>query len=784
MDHLLDHLSALTRLLGHPVSAQALAAQTTRNAAGRLDFHSLAEVLRVHGFDNKLDERGLDQLPELAVPFLLIMLDGSGRVVEAVRSLSDPLTGQTRRVFVIRALDGERAEWDEAALAQEYSGYVWFLKARPQKDLRSELPEYTMGRAWFWRVIWRFRRYYVQVVLATVLINLLSLVGSLYVMNVYDRVVPNKAYETLWALSIGVVLANLFEFVARMVRSRLTDIAGKKADLIISTALFRRMMAMELADKPASAGSYANNLRDFESVREFMTSASLLALVDLPFLLLFIAVIYVIAGPLAWVPLVSVPLVVGAGLLAQAPLARYAQESMKEGSQRQGLAVEAIEGIETIKANNAANWAQQRWDHFTAVTAAAGMKLRDVSNLVMGFAQWVQQLNTVGLVVWGTYLVHSDNVAQRITMGALIASVILSGRALSPLSSVAALLVRFQQARVALRGLDAMVQRRTERDVERSYVSLSRIPGQIEFRQVEFRYGQGAPVLKDINLVIQPGEKVAILGRIGSGKSTLLRLAAGLYAPVQGHVLLDDVDMRQIDPADLRSQVSLLGQSPRLFFGTLRDNLQLGRMDRFSADDELIAALRRFGLDRVVQQHPMGLDLPIGEDGHGLSGGQKQIVSLVRLTLRDPKVVLLDEPTSGLDEMTEVAALRTLAEWGQQRTLVVVTHRPSVLPFVQRVIVVDQGRIVMDGPRDQVLQRLRGGPAANTPSGEAAATAAPRSSAPSAAAHGAAEGATSVSGAPGAPARTPPAPPPAAGPRVTVVNIDRRSATPPQGAPK
>lgn len=783
MDQLLDHLSALTRLLGHPVSAQALAAQTTRNAAGRLDFHSLAEVLRVHGFDNKLDERGLDQLPELAVPLLLIMLDGSGRVVEAVHSLSDPLTGQARRVFVIRALDGERAEWDEAALAPEYSGYVWFLKARPQKDLRSELPEYTMGRAWFWRVIWRFRRYYVQVVLATVLINVLSLVGSLYVMNVYDRVVPNKAYETLWALSIGVVLANLFEFAARMVRSRLTDIAGKKADLIISTALFRRMMAMDLADKPASAGSYANNLRDFESVREFMTSASLLALVDLPFLLLFIAVIYVIAGPLAWVPLVSVPLVVGAGLLAQAPLARYAQESMKEGSQRQGLAVEAIEGIETIKANNAANWAQQRWDHFTAVTAAAGMKLRDVSNLVMGFAQWVQQLNTVALVVWGTYLVHSDNVAQRITMGALIASVILSGRALSPLSSVAALLVRFQQARVALRGLDAMVQRRTERDVERSYVSLSRVSGQIEFRQVDFRYGQGAPVLNDVNLVIRPGEKVAILGRIGSGKSTLLRLAAGLYAPAQGNVLLDDVDMRQIDPADLRAQVSLLGQSPRLFFGTLRDNLQLGRMDRFSADDELIAALRRFGLDRVVQQHPMGLDLPIGEDGHGLSGGQKQIVSLVRLTLRDPKVVLLDEPTSGLDEMTEVAALRALAEWGQGRTMVVVTHRPSVLPFVQRVIVVDQGRIVMDGPRDQVLQRLRASPAANAPSGEAAAPAAPRPSAPSAPAPAVAGGATGVAGGPGTPAATAPSPQPAAGPRVTVVNIDRRGATPPERKP-
>jgi ATP-binding cassette subfamily C protein LapB len=295
---------------------------------------------------------------------------------------------------------------------------------------------------------------------------------------------------------------------------------------------------------------------------------------------------------------------------------------------------------------------------------------------------------------------------------------------------VAALLVRFQQARVALRGLDAMVQRKTERDVDRPYVTLSRVAGQIEFRDVGFRYGAGAPVLQDIRLTIRPGEKVAILGRIGSGKSTLLRLAAGLYTPSQGHVLLDDVDMRQIDPADLRAQISLLGQSPRLFLGSLRDNLELGRMDRFGADDELIAALRRFGLDRLVQQHPMGLDMPIGEDGHGLSGGQKQLVSLVRLTLRDPKVVLLDEPTSGLDEMTEIHALRALAEWAQPRTLVVVTHRPSVLPFVQRIIVIDQGRIVMDGPRDQVLQRLRGAPGAQAPQ-PAAATAA-RAAAPAA----------------------------------------------------
>ncbi|QTD45390.1 type I secretion system permease/ATPase [Ottowia testudinis] len=701
MSALFDQFALLTHLLGQPLSAHALASQTLRNAAGRIDMHSLGEVLRSHGYDNKLDERGLDDIPSLAAPLLLVTRDGAGVVVEAIGG------AKGARHYTVRDVDGSRTVWDQATMQAHYIGFCWFLKARPQQDRRSELPEYTMGRAWFWKVIWRFKGYYVQVLIASVLINVLALIGSLYVMNVYDRVIPNRAYETLWVLSIGVLAANLFEFLARTIRARLTDVAGKKADLIISSALFRRVLAIDLAQKPASSGSYASNLRDFESVRDFMTSATLLALVDLPFVLLFIFVMWMVAGPLALVPLLTIPLVVLAGLIAQVPLAKYTNESMREGSQRQGLAVEAIEGLETLKTNNATNWAQQRWDRYTAATAASSMKLKDWSNVVVNFSMLVQQANTVVMVLWGTYLIHHENPAARITMGALIACVILAGRTLGPLSQVAGLMVRLQQARVAMKGIDGIVERKTERDNARSYVSLPHVEGELALSQMGYRYGpQGPLVLNGINLTLRPGEKVGILGRIGSGKSTLLRVMAGLYQPAEGHALLDKVDMRQIDPSDLRSHVSLLGQSPRIFLGTLRENLDMGRMDRLSNDAELLAALRRFGLDRIVQSHPLGLNMPIGEDGQGLSGGQKQIVGLARLTLRDPSIVLLDEPTSGLDPMTEQAALKAVADWAKNRTLVMVTHRMQVLPFVDRVIVIDQGRVVMDGPRDAVLRQL------------------------------------------------------------------------------
>ena len=701
MKSIIEHIALTTRILGAPVSEAALSAEVVRDRKLNINFQSLGEVLRSHGFENTLSKRDLQDIPSLAVPLVLMLHNEEAAVVVRIEGVG------RNRIYFLRQIDGLEQQLSHDELVSLYLGYCWFIKPKVTADNRSDLPEYHLPKSWFWKVIWRFKGYYYQVILATFIINFLALVSSLYVMNVYDRVIPNQAYETLWVLSIGVMLAILFEFLAKMIRGHLTDIAGKKADLIISSAIFRRMMALRLADRPASAGSYANNLREFESVREFMTSASLLVLVDLPFLLLFITVIFIVGGKLAIVPAIIIPIVIIVGFIVQRPLSRYINESMKESSQRQGLAVEALEGIETLKTNNATGWAQERWDAYTAKTSASSIKVKDTANFMINFSVAMQQLNTVFLVLFGTYLIHNENTAERITMGALIAAVILSGRALSPLAQVAGLATRFQQAKLALEGLNNIIERPIERVPERKYISPSNIQGNITFENTCFQYQEdGKPAVSNLNLQIRAGEKIGILGRIGSGKSTMLKLASGLYDGSTGNVMLDNIDMRQIDPNFLRSQILLLGQSPRLFLGTLRENMDLARSDGYSSDQELLEALQRFGLDKIIRSHPKGLDMPLGEDGLGLSGGQKQIIALARMTLRNPRIVLLDEPTTGLDQATERMSLQAISQWAQDKTLLVVTHRPQVLQIVNRIIVMDEGKVVMDGPRDLVLQRL------------------------------------------------------------------------------
>lgn len=701
MKSIIEHIALTTRILGAPVSEAALSAEVVRDRKLNINFQSLGEILRSHGFENTLSKRDLQDIPSLAVPLVLMLHNEEAAVVVRIEGVG------RNRIYFLRQIDGLEQQLSHDELVSLYLGYCWFIKPKVTADNRSDLPEYHLPKSWFWKVIWRFKGYYYQVILATFIINFLALVSSLYVMNVYDRVIPNQAYETLWVLSIGVMLAILFEFLAKMIRGHLTDIAGKKADLIISSAIFRRMMALRLADRPASAGSYANNLREFESVREFMTSASLLVLVDLPFLLLFITVIFIVGGKLAIVPAIIIPIVIIVGFIVQRPLSRYINESMKESSQRQGLAVEALEGIETLKTNNATGWAQQRWDTYTAKTSASSIKVKDTANFMINFSVAMQQLNTVFLVLFGTYLIHNENTAERITMGALIAAVILSGRALSPLAQVAGLATRFQQAKLALEGLNNIIERPIERVPERKYISPSNIQGNITFENTCFQYQEdGKPAVSNLNLQIRAGEKIGILGRIGSGKSTMLKLASGLYDGSTGNVMLDNIDMRQIDPNFLRSQILLLGQSPRLFLGTLRENMDLARSDGYSSDQELLEALQRFGLDKIIRSHPKGLDMPLGEDGLGLSGGQKQIIALARMTLRNPRIVLLDEPTTGLDQATERMSLQAISQWAQDKTLLVVTHRPQVLQIVNRIIVMDEGKVVMDGPRDLVLQRL------------------------------------------------------------------------------
>ncbi|WP_071058392.1 type I secretion system permease/ATPase [Pelistega sp. MC2] len=705
MNSILKHLSIATHILGTPISEAALSANVNRNSQLDINYSSLQAVLQSYGFENTLSRRLLLEIPSLSTPVVVLLQNEEAAVIEKIEGLGD------KRTYIVHQGGAPVQRLSHAQLEQLYIGYCWFIKPKITIDNRSELPEYTLPKAWFWKVLWRFKSYYFQVLLSSVLINILALMSSLYIMNVYDRVIPNQAYQTLWVLTIGVFLAISFEFVAKQIRAFLLDVAGKKADLIISSALFRRVMSLRMTEKPVSSGSYANNLRDFESVREFMTSAGVLGLVDLPFILLFIVVIAIVGGKLALVPLVIIPIVTIMGFAIQPFLAKYTLASMKEGSQRQGLAVEAIEGIETLKANNASSWAQSHWDSFTSTTAYYGMKVKTISSLMTNFTIAMQQLNTVGLVLLGAYLMNAEDVADRISMGAIIASVILSGRALAPLGQIAGLAIRFQQARNALIAINSIVERPIERESNRNYLSLEHVNGAIQFNNVTFRYetdrSESNPmVLQGLNLFIRPGEKVGILGRIGSGKSTLLKLASGLYQPQEGLVTLDGVDLKQLDPNFVRNEIAFLNQSPRLFLGTLRENLSLARTDGYSTDQELLMALNRFNLLPLIQRHPRGLDMVLGEDGAGLSGGQKQIIALARLTLRHPSIVLLDEPTASLDEMTEMQALNGLAQWTKDKTLIVVTHRKRVLNLVSRLIVIDRGRVILDGPRDEVLRQI------------------------------------------------------------------------------
>jgi ATP-binding cassette subfamily C protein LapB len=695
---LVEALAALAPRLGRSVSATALQAQLVIGRDGSLDWDALTRALDGFGLDARRLAQRADSLGDADLPVLAALSDGRFALVVDAAQARDP------------------------ALAAAQAGWCLLLAPHPAQDRRSGIPSIRSARAWFWSVLWGLRGHYLHVALATFVVNLLSIAISLYVMNVYDRVVPNRTYDTLWVLTAGTALALAFEFAARTLRGWLIDSAGRRADTEISTALFARVLSMRLDGKPASSGAFVSNLRDFESIRDVLTSATLTALIDLPFVVLFLAVIAAVAPPLALVPVVAIVLVTLAAAAAQGPLARSIRRSMKDGSQRQGLAVEAVEGLETLKVNNAYRFAQQRWQWFTESVATGSMRSRLISGLVVNFTSTVSQLVTVATVVWGVYLIH----AGQLSLGGLIAVVILAGRAIAPLGQVAGLAVRIQQARSAFAGLQALVDRPSEREPDRSYLTLPAARGELALESVDFSHDRSGPALfRGLTLRLRPGEKVALLGRTGSGKSTLLRLAAGLYAPSAGMVRIDGIEARQVDPAELRAVVGLMPQAPRLFLGSLRDNLELARTDQPTDDGRLVEVLRAVGLDATVARHPRGLDMQLGEDGAGLSGGQKQLVAIARMLLRDPRVVLLDEPSSGLDQTTERAVLVALAQWCRGRTLVVATHRPAALELVDRIVVLEQGQVVLDGPRAEVLEQLARGVSLPAAPGSPAAASAP-----------------------------------------------------------
>lgn len=660
------------------------------------------EALARQGFKAGITARSVNQLTSLLLPAILLNSNGKARLILSKEQDEDGdewfnIACPNNNFSVTRV--------NANSLSDTPSVYILLVSKLPAGDNRLNDTSPPAADHWLWSTLWNYRSFYLNAAFAALLVNVLTLAGTFFTMNVYDRVVPNQAYTTLWSLAIGVMIATCMEFLARNIRAFLVDDAGKKADLVIASRLFRQVMAMRMEHKPSSAGTFANQMREYEAVREFASSATLVTLSDLPFIFLFLVIIYFIGGPLVLVPMALIPLIILISLLIQWPLAKIMRENLRESSLRQGVLIESIDGLESLKAAGGEGLMQYRWEHYNALLSASSLKSKRFSTLATSAITSFQQIQTVALVCYGVYLIDDG----ALSMGALIGCVILSGRVIAPLGQIVGLAVRFQQARAAMTSINAIFAKPVEHDASRSYFSAPVLTGALALNRVSFAWPSRdgtaqSPVLVDISLAIKPGDRVAILGKIGSGKSTLLRLMAGLYQPTAGQILLDDLDARQIAPADWRQTVGFVSQDARLFHGTLRDNISIGKPH--CSAEELLHVARLTGLDNLAKRHALGYDMPIGERGAGLSGGQQQLVVLARCLLSQPALLLMDEPTSAMDTQTEKAFIDRLGQATRQQTLVVVTHRYSLLDQVDRIIVMDEGRIVLDGPKPDVLASL------------------------------------------------------------------------------
>lgn len=587
-------------------------------------------------------------------------------------------------------------------LSAIYTGYAFFVRPTARVDDRAGPAKIDTGRNWFWATFWENKTLYSEVVVAALMINMFGLASSIFIMNVYDRVVPNSAFETLYAMSAGIFIVFIFDFILRNLRAHFLDHAGRRADVKISGMLFEQIMGMKMTSRPPSAGILASNMKEFETLRDFFTSATMAALIDLPFVLVYIAVIAIIGGPIAFVPLAAIPLIVGMGLYMQKPLRKVTKESMHESALKNALLFETIIGLETIKVQAAEGHTQRNWEELTDKASRTAVKSRQLSAFAQNWAVFIQQIASVAIVIVGVFLISDAT----ISMGALIACVILSGRAMGPLAQLAGLMTRLNQSKEALIQLDDLMKKEVERPAGKHFVSLDHVRGMVEFRDVVFSYpGQEIPSLNQLNFTIQPGERVGIIGAVGSGKTTIERLLLNLYEPSAGSVQIDGTDVRQINPGDLRRNVGAVQQSPQLFYGSVRDNITMGH--ETAPDSAVMKAAEISGVIEFLKDSSAGLDTMVGERGEALSGGQRQAVAIARALLYDPPILILDEPTASMDPASENRLRKRLEKLCENKTTILITHKGAMLSMVDKLILIDRGRIVAFGPKDDVIRKLQ-----------------------------------------------------------------------------
>ena len=650
----------------------------------------LPQAAARQGFLCDLRRVRLSAIPTASLPVILVLKDGMTIVLTENSDRGTPVVWDPRQQAHLT--------WTRKELRKRFAGLAAFITV----SRADETPNSHRTSMNFARTLFSGWSTWIQILLTAFFVNLLGLAVPLFTMNVYDRVIPNMSFPTLWALAIGVMLALVMDAVLRQLRAVLLDSTGRRIDLRVSSEIFEHAIALSLGAKRASSGVIASQIREFDAVREFFTSASIIALTDLLFIGISLWVLWLIAGDIAFVPLVAVPIVIVVTLLLQVPLARTTRSLQQYASRRQAVLIESLAALEAIKSSNAEGHVQRKWEEALAGAARANSSVRRWSSFALYFTSIVQQAVTILITVWGVTLIYEG----RLTIGALIAANILASRILSPLGNIAMTLARGQQAITALVGINALMQLPRDRPPKLGGSPRVFSP-EIEFRKVTFNYpGQELPALNKLTCKIRKGERVGIVGKVGSGKTTMGRLMAGLYMPSEGAVLISEADTRSYDPAELRAGVGFVAQDPELFTGTLRENITLGL---HAASDQVIAAvLSEVGLTDLVKSHPAGLQMEVGERGRNLSGGQRQAVALARILIRNPKILFLDEPSSALDSQSEQALIRALLRWseGENRTLVVCSHRLGMLNLASRLLVINEGQVTADGPRDEIIAKL------------------------------------------------------------------------------
>jgi len=697
LDPLLDCLVELTRIYARPTTPSALIAGLPISKHGLTPslFQRAADRA---GLASKVIKISLAEIQQQLLPAILILHDNRACVLLSVDK-------KAQMVTVLFPETGQGAVTVSlASIAEQYTQRAIFARPRFRLDQRVPEVSHVIERHWFWSAFLEQMPLYRDVLVAAFLVNLFAIAIPMFTMNVYDRVIPSRAVETLWMLAIGVLLTVGLDFLLKHIRAHFVDLAGSRIDVKLSALIMERVLGMRLVDKPLSVGSFAQTLRSFESVRDFMSSATVTTLIDLPFALFFIIVIAWIAWPLIFIPIIVALIVLLYSLYVQRQVHALTEQSSRTTSLRNATLIESLSALETLKALGAENHIQAKWEGISTQLAKVTSTIRQKTHAATGMVASMSSVCVVLNTILGVYLID----LKLLTMGGLIASGMLIGRVIGPLGQTVGLILQYESARISLSMLEEQMKKPQERAEAMTYVHRDHIRGDIDFRDVKFAYpGQEGFALNGVSFNIKQGEHVAIIGRTGSGKTTITRLMMGMYQPVDGAVRVDDIDLRQLDPADLRSNIGCVEQHTVLFYGTLRENITLGTP--YAEDSQILQAAEVGMLTEMVNKHPRGFDMLVGERGESLSGGQRQCVAIARAALNSPSILLFDEPTSAMDFSTESKFIEKMQDYAKQKTLLIVTHRMSLLTLVDRVIVLDQGRVVADGQRDAILEAINSG---------------------------------------------------------------------------